>query len=220
MINWLLSNLLWLAGFGLMLASSGIDGAYMSDWMPDGFGWLGYVLNTTADVSGMILTYNFGRLQQDRTKAKRKLSLFLLGAEVIAVVYSWFFSWRQLLLILPAIEPLAYKWVAPVAAGFIPLLLAFIGYAEALIAGRFEATDAKTSATGTTAATTGAPVKTKPEPREITLNQWRAISAKMNGDTPTDVDTLNQWLAANGYRRKPASTARRWLKESAHNGAH
>ena len=120
-MRWILSKLLWFAGFGLMLASSGIDGAYMSAWMPRGWEWLGYVLNSVADVSGMILTYNFGRLQQDRTKAKRRLSLFLLGAEIIAVVYSWFFSWRQLLIVLPSVEPMAYRWVAPIAAGFIPL---------------------------------------------------------------------------------------------------
>ena len=44
----------------------------------------------------------------------------------------------QLRIVLPAIEPIAWLWVAPVAAGFVPLLLAFIGYTQGLLAGRIE----------------------------------------------------------------------------------
>jgi hypothetical protein len=110
----------------------------MARWMR-GAAWLGYVLNTVSDIAGMVLTYWYGRLQQDRSTRKRSLARLLLVAEGVAVLYSWFFSWRQLLIVLPAVEGDNTRWVAPIAAGFIPLLLAFIGYAQALLAGRIEA---------------------------------------------------------------------------------
>jgi len=100
---------------------------------------LGYVLNTVSDVSGLIIMYAFGRLQQERKKSKKwRLSWALLGAEIVAVWFSWFFSWRQLRIVLPAIEGPFAESVAMIAAAFIPLLLAFIGWAQALQAGRFE----------------------------------------------------------------------------------
>ena len=134
----LLDNSLWAVAFGLMLASSGLDGVYMAKWMPAGWGWLGLVLNTMSDIAAMTITYWFGRLQQSG-KTKRRLSLVLLGAELVAVAYSWFFSWRQLRIVLPAVEPAAWGWVSAIAAGFIPLLLAFVGYAQSLLAGRVAA---------------------------------------------------------------------------------
>jgi len=126
-----------------MLASSGIDGAYMAKWMPPTASWLGYVLNTVSDVASMVLMYQYGRILQTRRNesgGKRKLELsWALGiAEVLAVLYSWFFSWRQLLIVLPQVEAQATRWVAPLAAGFIPLLLASAGYAQSLLAGRIE----------------------------------------------------------------------------------
>jgi hypothetical protein len=84
------------------------------------------------DVANPFISHRFGQLQQDPSQAKRKASWVLLGAEVVAVAYSWFFSWRQLLRVLPAVEPADYIWVAPISAGFIPLLLTFMGYAESL----------------------------------------------------------------------------------------
>ena len=128
---------LWLVSIGLMLASSGLDGAYMARWMGD-VPALGYVLNTMSDVASITLTYWYGRLQFDRSSRKRSLARALLAAEVVAVSYSWFFSYRQLLLVLPETEGPAAQWIAPVAAGFIPLLLAFAGYAQALLAGRID----------------------------------------------------------------------------------
>ena len=143
MVAWLLDNSLWLVAAGLCLASSGIDGAYMTKWMPPTASWLGYVLNTVSDVAGMTLMYWYGRLLQTRRnesggKRKLELSRVLLGAEVVAVGYSWLFSWRQLLIVMPQVEAEATRWVAPLAAGFIPLLLAFAGYAQSLRAGRIE----------------------------------------------------------------------------------
>lgn len=137
--NWLLGNSLWLAALGLMLASSGIDGAYMASMMEPSLWPLGYIMNTMSDVSGLAIMYWFGRLQQEHRGSKRwKLSRVLLGAEVVAVGYSWFFSWRQLIRTLQRVEYQDTIWVAPIAAGFIPLLLAFIGWAQALRAGKFE----------------------------------------------------------------------------------
>lgn len=137
MRGWVWNNSLWLVGVGLMLASSGIDGAYMARWTT----WpiLGYVLNTTADVCSEVLMYWYGRFQQDRSDRKRRLSAALLAAEAVAVGYSWLFSWRQLRVMLQPAEPTDWQWVAPLAAGFIPLLLAFIGYAQSLLAGRIAA---------------------------------------------------------------------------------
>ena len=128
-------NALWIVGLGLMLSSSGIDGAYMAQWMPPGFTWLGYVLNTVADVSGMALTYYYGILLKKARGNKKNVNKakVLLVAEFVAVAYSWFFSWRQLLCVLPSAEPNDYKWVAPVSAAFIPLLLAAVGWAQSQI---------------------------------------------------------------------------------------
>jgi len=128
-------NALWLASIGIMLASSGIDGTYMAAWMPKGAEVLGYILNTVADISGMALTFYYGVLIREsaRGSKRHKLARVLLGGELVSVFYQWFFSWRQLLRVLPAVEPVAFGWVAPVAALFNPLLLAFIGLAQSLL---------------------------------------------------------------------------------------
>ena len=136
MWEWAKRNSLWLVGLGLMLASSGLDGVYISKWMA-GAPWLGFVLNTMSDVANLILMYWFGRFRQSPKGSKRyKLAAALLPSEVVAALYSWLFSWRQLRAVLPAVEPDHWRWVAPVAAGFIPLLLAFVGYAQSLLAGK------------------------------------------------------------------------------------
>ena len=129
-MKWIKRNSLWLVGLGLMLASSGLDGVYMAAWMPEKWGVLGYILNTMADVASMAITYWYGRLQY--SEKKRGPSYGLLAGEVVAVAYSWFFSWRQLRFVLPAVESADWKWVSWLAAGYIPLMLAFIGYAQSL----------------------------------------------------------------------------------------
>ena len=138
----MMQSSLWLVSIGLMLASSGIDGAYLSRLMPVepiDLRWMGYVLNTMSDVGSEVLMYWFGRLRLFPKNSKRyRMAVILLPAELLTIAYSWFFSWRQLLLIMPAVEPEAAQWVAPIAAGFIPLLLSAIGYAQALLAGRIE----------------------------------------------------------------------------------
>jgi hypothetical protein len=143
---WLQRNSLWIMSIGLMAASSGIDGAYMAAWMPVNAAWLGYVLNTTSDVASEVLMYWFGRLQQERKNSKKwRLSRWILVAEILVVAFSWFFGWRQLLMVLPQIEGDATAWVAPISAAFVPLLLAATGYAQALLAGKFgEPVESKT----------------------------------------------------------------------------
>jgi len=137
--RWAKEQSLWLVSAGLMLASSGLDGMYMSAWMPDGWAWLGLALNTMSDVAGMVLMYWYGRLRLSPRGSKRyKFAAALLPAELVAILYSWFFGWRQLRAVLPAIEPEHWRWVSWLAAGFIPLMLAFIGYAQSLLAGKLD----------------------------------------------------------------------------------
>lgn len=130
MKRWLEKNMLWIVGVGLMLASSGIDGVYMAKWMP--VTALGFILNTVADVADMVLAHKYGKLQRKKSTEKRKWALLLLAGEACAIGYSWFFSWLQLRIVLQVIEPQDYRWIAPIAAGFIPVLLAFLGFAQAL----------------------------------------------------------------------------------------
>jgi len=127
-IDWLKRNSLWLVGIGLMAASSGLDGLYMARW--SGWAPLGFVLNSMSDLTAMALTYWYGILQ--RSTKKRGPSRVLLAGELVAVAYSWFFSWRQLRFVLPAVEVTDWQWVAPVSALYIPLLLAMVGYAQSL----------------------------------------------------------------------------------------
>lgn len=235
MKRWINDNALWLVGLGLMLASSGIDGAYMARLMS----WpaLGYVLNTTADVAGMTLTYYYGRLLRDnaRTSNKHKQARYLIISEVVAVGYSWFFSWRQLRLVIRAIEPVGYEWIAAVSAAFIPLLLAFIGWAQSLIVTPPDAdgkpVDTKAATSGAKVETTGQPVaaiitpvaangKPPEAPKTIDAPLWRSLVAKMDGDAPMDATGVNQWLAGHGYEQKAVTTARRWatIAQEAHNG--
>jgi hypothetical protein len=117
---------------GLMLASSGLDGLYMALWMPPGWGWLGLVLNTMADVTDLYLGKRVGTFLRSSDGIKRWGALAIFGGQLVAIAYSWFFSYRQLLRVLPAIEPEHYEQIALWAAGFIPLLLAILGIESGL----------------------------------------------------------------------------------------
>ena len=196
--RWFRDNSLWIVGLGLMLASSGLDGVYMSKWMPPGYGWLGLVLNTTSDISGMVIIYWYGRLRQDRSSRKRRLSNVLLAAEAVTVLYSWAFSWRQLRAVLRQYEPQDWQWVSAVAAGFIPLLLAFVGYAQALLAGRLQdPQEAKQPAA-------------KAEKTKATIADWREILPSLDGKdrelSAEDVKTIlnRRGLAAPSRRTRSA----------------
>jgi hypothetical protein len=179
-----------------MLASSGLDGTYMARWMSVGWGWSGYILNTMADIAGMVITYQYGCLQRKRDDDKKVKSRRLLVAEWIAVGFSWFFSWRQLRMVMPAVEPDSWQWVSPISAAFIPLLLAYIGYAQSL------------HETAT--------IKNEPAtPLPIELDEWLKIAPKLNGDMPAlTAGGINGWLDANGFETKAPSTAQYWARRT------
>jgi len=149
--NWLQRNSLVLAGMGLCLFSSGIDGAFMAKLMPVGWGFLGLGLNAVADVVSFLLTHWFGVFQQDGKRTKRRrLSWFLLPAEGVACFYSWYISYWQLMLVLPGVLPMldaggTHK-VALVIGGFVPLHLAFLGWAHAIQVGKLEVAHVESTA--------------------------------------------------------------------------
>lgn len=128
---------LWLASAGLMLASSGLDGAYLAKLMPLGFGWLGLVLNTVSDVTSELIMYWYGRLQMG-SKTKRRLARWLLAPQVLLVGYAWLFGWRQLLPIMRELESADYSWLSMVAAGFVPVGILAVGFTQAILAGKIE----------------------------------------------------------------------------------
>lgn len=132
-----LANSLWFASIGIMLASSGIDGAYLAKIMNPSI--LGYVLNTVSDIASMILMYWYGRLTMDRSSTKRGRARWLLAVEAILTGFAWLFGWRQLLPLVTEYEGAqAARWLAPVMAAFTPVALIGIGYAQSLLAGRIE----------------------------------------------------------------------------------
>lgn len=206
MRRWWQRNRLWLVGFGLMLASSGLDGVYMSKWMPGGWGWLGFVMNTVADFADLVIGHEYGKLQRQRSSdQKRVLSVFLLGGEVVAIAYSWLFSWRQLRIVLPLMEPTDWPWVAAVSAGFVPLLLFFVGFAQALGETNADLLDREEEPRK--------PVQVVVR-RRPTREEWREIYPNLNGDRANlDGDRVNAILWDRGFERIPASTARDWAKE-------
>ena len=130
--SWFKRNKSVLIGAGLMLASSGLDGVYMSLWMPSKFPALGFLLNTMADVCDLYLGHRAGKLIRSKDPLQRWGALAVFAGQIIAVAYSWFFGYRQLLRVLPAIEPKNTESIAFWAAGFIPLLLAVLGIEDGL----------------------------------------------------------------------------------------
>jgi hypothetical protein len=133
---------------------------------------MGYILNTTSDVAGLVIMYWFGVFRQSPKNSKRyRLALALLPAEIVAVGYSWYFGYLQLLLVLPAVIQGDVQGVARVSAGFIPLLLAFIGFAQSLLAGKWES-EPRTGSGSSSAAEEPAlkPARmAEPEPEPVTL---------------------------------------------------
>ena len=130
--------MLMLAGMLLMLASAGVDGKFLSMWMSEGLAWLGYVLNFVSDASGYVLSNAYGRLSADADK--RKLAQLLLVGEYVNILYSWLFSYLVLrerfhiFYVNPIFDNLRIELeiLSFVSAGFVPLLLVFLGYADAL----------------------------------------------------------------------------------------
>ena len=133
-------NSLWIMSAGLMLASSGWDGAFLAKLMP--FAWMGYLLNTVADFAGLVIIYWYGRLRQcPKSSKKHKLAIGLLPAELLALCYSWCFSWLQLRVVMIPVEGKDTVWIAPIVAAYIPMQLFFIGVAQALLEGRWDQAD-------------------------------------------------------------------------------
>lgn len=134
--GWVIQNSLWVVGFGLFLASSGLDGAFLVKLMPAQWGWLGLVLNTTTDVCSEVISYWTGRLAQDANKRKREMSKLLWIPQFALVFFAWLFGWRQIIPILRVIEPDDWHWLAPLMSAFVPTALVAVGYTQALLAGK------------------------------------------------------------------------------------
>lgn len=133
----LMGNSLWIVSLGLMLASSAWDGGFLAKLMPVGFEWTGYVLNFTVDLAGMTLIYWYGRFRQcPRNTNRHKMALALIPGELIALGYSWFFSWLNLRTIMSTVVGQDAMWLAPIAAAYVPLQLLFIGTTQAILEGR------------------------------------------------------------------------------------
>lgn len=199
---------LWIVSMGLMLASAGIDGAYLEKLMPFGWGILGQVLNTMSDIASEIIMYWFGRLQMDASAAKRKRAKWLLLAEFVLVGFSWLFGWRQLLPILAQLEGKDAVWLAPIMAAFTPAALIAIGYVQALLAGRIEKSESGIKSTPIVAKSAKSA-----SVRRATIDEWREIAATLNGSrAKLNAKKVNCVLESRGFARIPQSTARYWAK--------
>jgi hypothetical protein len=204
---------LWVASIGLMISSSGLDGAYLAKLMPPGWGLLGLVLNTVADVTSELGMYWYGRLQMDKSSTKRKKAKWLLAGQVILVGYAWLFSWRQLVPIIAQVDPDA-PWMAFIGAAFIPSALLVVGYVQALLAGRIE--NEKVDAAMESSA-----VQVEPEPAPVAVTEkwgtarkadFERVRGKWNGNGEMNEEQLESELAADKLLMPSRSTVRRWLK--------
>lgn len=129
-------------GACLMVASSGLDGAYMTLLMPQrviiarwtvSFAWLGLVLNLAADGTDLYLSYRIGKLMNTRDAIKQWGAIVLLALGLlVAAGYSWFFSYLQLRRVLPAFEVDNVDRTAKIIAGFIPALIVILGLEDGL----------------------------------------------------------------------------------------
>lgn len=135
----ILNSSLWVSSLALSIFSAGIDGEWMAKMQP--WPWMGYALNFTGDMVSEVLMYHFGKLQKENAKnsKKWKSSWVILIFALVAVWYSWLFSWRQLLSVMVGAPP----WVPFISAMFVPLLLLGIGYTQAIIESKLEKIDAQ-----------------------------------------------------------------------------
>jgi hypothetical protein len=131
-VKWCRSHTSIIIGAGLMLASSGLDGRYMSLWMPDAPA-LGFILNTAADATGLYLGQQLARFMRSSDGIKRVVGLIVLAlGQAVAVWYSWYFGYLQLRRVMPAFEPVEFDEIARTAAWFIPITLAVLGFSDGL----------------------------------------------------------------------------------------
>jgi hypothetical protein len=178
---------IYVLSFLVMLASSWIDGTYLSKLTSWAFA--GYILNFVCDGGSLLLSriYSEVRLHEIKTSKRYKLARGLLWFELAAVAYSWLFSYRQLRPLVWAVEtrPVILEllpktknaaWAIEaftlVIAGFVPVLLAGFGYAQAVLSEKDTATEPETQAQPERSAATAPETEpqrpeTEPQPDEL-----------------------------------------------------
>jgi len=240
-MTWILDNSLWLAALGLMLFSSGFDGEYLSKLQPRNLAPLGYALNTMLDIVALVLPYWRLRLSMDRSTVKQDRAKRLGRAEWCGLFWNWLFTWLQLRPIFYTIEvtpPLDtatfVEIVAALAAGFVPVMLKFIGTAQGIRAGREEAastaaTTAKSAATAAKSApvaaqnggsdAAGAPVTRQVAPVMLRKRDFDAWLASFNGNgASVDRADVLDWAQSRGADvttttgRRQRDKVLRWLR--------
>ena len=134
---WLLGASLWLSGISLSVFSAGLDGEFLAGLLP--WRWTGYALNFSGDLAGEVLMYQFARIQKEERHGTKKwrLSWMVLAGSVLSLLYSWFFSWLQLEVVMAGRPP----WVPVISAAFVPILLGCIGYTQAIVESKLERVD-------------------------------------------------------------------------------
>lgn len=204
--SWISNNRFWLVGIGLMLASSGLDGAYLAAVM----GPLGFVLNTTVDIASEVIMNEFAMIRRSSARASRRYRLagWLLACEAVLVGYSWFLTWRRLLIVLPPIEGAATWWVALVLAGFVPIGLIATGYAQALVVSRESAGEQPVAEK----VAQSVPLA---QPEQPSVEHWRAIFRQWPRDgRRVGAGDVVSALTGEGWAPVAGSTARRWSHEA------
>lgn len=139
--TWLqiLNNSLWVSSVAISVFSAGVDGEFMASWQP--WPWMGYALNFSGDMTGEVLMYQFGKIQKENPKGSKRwrASWFILFGAIAALWFSWLFSWRQLMTMMPN-QP---AWIPFVCAMFVPLMLLSIGYTQAIVESKLEKMEEK-----------------------------------------------------------------------------
>ena len=174
-----------------------------------------YLLNSTVDLASEVIMHEYESLRRNNSRKSKQYrhAQWLLVPEAALVFFSWFLSWRQLLLVMPLVEGHATGWVAPIVALFVPVALAATGYAQALVV-------AKEDADGAGEKATGDQVAVKPKASGIrpraTVDDWRQIVAGLNGQRRSlDATGVQRLLEEHGFGPAAATTARRWAREVA-----
>lgn len=225
-------NSLWIAGVAIMLASSGVDGTYLSKWQPDGWGWLGYVLNTSADLATEILMYWYGVYRRNNAKGTKKyrMARVILVFDLVLAWFSWFFGWRQLIPIMDDIELEKRSLIAGISASFAPVTLMAIGYCQSLLHVKDDGAP-KSRNDGATGASTAqndaddAPMTREPDASGVNevrtaLNKpdFTRWLASLNGDRATVTrDVVFTWAAGAGADVKDTywrDKINRWCREA------
>jgi hypothetical protein len=186
-----------------MLASSGLDGAYLAALI----GPLGYLLNTTVDVATEVVIHQATQLRRQNRKGSKlhRMSWLLYGGNAILVAYSAYLSTMYLLTLgLPLVH-------AAITSCLVPVAIALTGLAQAL------ADEPPERSERPAAVSERSPAKSEQPPAasgRMSIDQWRSLLAEWASDErPASGPAVNDRLQALGYEKLPASTARRWARE-------